>query len=286
MNFRLGTTQLDALPGGLPVRLLTGVFVLLAGEALLVAALPGSALILNLERVHEAYLEAQDRQSLAALATLIATEVRAGVPVANALQAAQQGFADHSQAGDPAPPLKGRVALYTPDGARLAGDAPDAGGVRLGRAVTLDGRTIAVAKIVAARLPTAASYAFVRDQLIGIVAAMLAVLLLLLLLGYIIAARVAGPQRALLRASRAIAQGYPDADLSETGAAETRATMRNLGRVARRFDRLESARRTWLVAVSEELRVPVRALGERLSHVADQPLPPEPAEFSALIEHV
>ncbi len=101
-------------------------------------------------------------------------------------------------------------------------------------------------QIVRAPPANAASFAFVRDQVIGIVVAMSTIFLILLVAGYFIAARWAEPQLALFRASRDIAQGDYGADVTETGASETRATMRNLGRIARSFDRLETARRTWL----------------------------------------
>ena len=268
------------------MRLFSGLFLLLAGEALLVAALPGSALVYNLNRAHDAYLETRDRQSLATLSALLSTELRAGTPLPVALQRVQQGYADTILPGDPPPPLKGRVALYTPGGARIAGATPDAEGVRMARPVKLDGRTVAVAKIVGPRGPSAASYVFVRDQLIGIVAAMAAIFVILLFAGYVIAARWARPHFALFRASRAIAQGDFNADLNETGAAETRATMRNLGRIARQFDRLESARRTWLVAVSEELRVPVHALAEKLARLEERTPSADPQSFADVVEGV
>lgn len=268
------------------VRLFWGLFLLLAGQALLVAILPGSALLFNLQRAQQSYVAAQDQQALAALTTLIAAQVRAGTPIAAALPAAQQAFADNSRAGDPAPPLKGRVALYGETGTRIAGPAPTGDDAGAQRPVVLNGRTLAIARIVAPGAPTAASYAFARDQLVGIVAAMVVILLLLLVTGYFIAARFSSPQVALFRASRGIAQGDFDVDLTESGPAETQATMRNLGRIARQFDRLESARRTWLVAVSEELRVPVRALGDKLAQIEQRTPPSDPDSFAEVVEDV
>lgn len=268
------------------MRLFSGLFVLLAGEALLVAAVPGSALVFSLARGHEAYLDAQDGQSLAALGALVATELHRGTPIADALRSVERTFAEQSAAGDAPPPLKDRVALYAPAGARIAGAMPDGEGIRLARPIVLDGRTVAVARIVRPRGVTLAGYAFVRDQLVGILAAMAATLLLLLTFGYAIAARWTRPQMALFRASRAIAQGDFDADLTEAGPAETRATMRNLGRIARQFDRLESARRTWLVAVSEELRAPVNALGQALVTLGERHAPADPDAFDDVIERV
>ncbi len=268
------------------MRLFSGLYVLLAGEALLVAALPGSALVASLELGHETYLDAQDRQSLASFSALVANEVRHGTPVAGALQAIQQSVHDTAAPGDDVSPLDGRVALYAPAGARIAGAEPAADAARIDHPVTIDGRTVAIARIVRPRTPTAAAYAFMRDQLVGIVAAMVVILLVLLTFGYTIAARWSRPQVTLFRASRAIAQGDFDADLTETGPAETRATMRNLGRIARQFERLESARRTWLVAVSEELRVPVHALGEKLQSLAEHNPPADTEGFAEVVEGV
>ncbi|MDX5985276.1 ATP-binding protein [Sphingomonas echinoides] len=267
------------------MRLFSGLFLLLAGQALLVAVLPGSALIVNLQRGQHAYLEAQDRQSLIALSALIATQIRAGTPLAGALPAAQEIENQNTAAGAALPPLKNRVALYTVDGAHLAGAAPDAEGVRAAQPVMLAGQRRAILKIVAGSGQTLASYTFMRDQLLGIAAAAVATLLLLLGCGYGIAARWVRPQRALFRASRAIAHGDFATDFNETGPVETRATMRNLAHIARRFDRLESARRTWLVAVSEELRVPVLRLGENVAALYHK-MPDKQREFAEVAEGV
>jgi two-component system sensor histidine kinase BaeS len=90
----------------------------------------------------------------------------------------------------------------------------------------------------------------------------------------------------LFRASRAIAQGDYDTDVTEIGPAETQATMRNLGRIARSFDRLETARRTWLVSVSEELRKPVHALAEKLAWINTNTPPADPESFEEVVEGV
>jgi len=262
------------------VRLFAGLFLLLAGQALLAAVLPGAALVWNLDRGNEAYLDGQDRQQLTAFTALTATEIRSGATPARALQLTEQALKDAQAAGDSAPPLVGRVALYSPAGALIAGAAPDQGGVRAERQVTVNGSIAAVAKIVRAPTSTAASYAFARDQVIGIIAVMSLIFLILLLAGYIIASRWTAPQLALFRASRAIAQGDFDTDVTETGPDETQATMRNLGRIARSFERLETARRTWLVSVSEELRKPVLALADKLA------APTDPESFDEVVEGV
>lgn len=100
---------------------------------------------------------------------------------------------------------------------------------------------------------------------LGAIGALLAVLIVA---GFVLARRWSHPQAALFEASRAVAQGNYDLAFDENGAHETRGTMRNLGRIARSFDRLETARRTWLVSVSEELRQPIGALGGQLDDIA------------------
>lgn len=268
------------------MRLFAGLFLLLAGQALLAAVLPGAVLVWNLDRGNAAYMEAQDRQALAAMATLLGAELKAGVPVTNALQVVQSSFRDNSLPGDPAPPLRERIELVGSTGAHIAGPTVNGERVRAERPVKLDGRIVAIARIVRAPPANAASFAFVRDQVIGIVVAMSAIFLILLVAGYFIAGRWAEPQLALFRASRDIAQGDYGADVTETGAAETRATMRNLGRIARSFDRLETARRTWLVSVSEELRKPIHALAERLGSIREDSPPTDPEAFDEVVEGV
>ena len=268
------------------MRLFAGLFLLLAGQALLAAVLPGAVLVWNLDRGNEAYLDGQDRQQLTAFTALTATEIRQGATPAQALQLTEQALKDAQAAGDSAPPLVGRVALYAPTGALIAGPAPDRGGARAERQVTVNSTVAAVAKIVRAPTSSAASYAFARDQVIGIVAVMSLIFLILLIAGYIIASRWTGPQLALFRASRAIAQGDYDTDVTEAGPSETQATMRNLGRIARSFDRLETARRTWLVSVSEELRKPVHALADRLAWINTNAPPTDPESFEEVVEGV
>src|ERR1700741_1018274 len=58
--------------GEIRVRLFAGLLLLLAGQALLAAVLPGAVLVWNLDRGNEAYLDGQDRQALTAFTALTA----------------------------------------------------------------------------------------------------------------------------------------------------------------------------------------------------------------------
>ena len=132
----------------------------------------------------------------------------------------------------------------------------------------------------------AADRVFLGNQFIGVAVAMGVLLLMLAIGAVIIARRWSTPQFRLYLASRSVAQGDYDIDFPESGPAETRATMRNLGRVARSFDRLETARRTWLVATSEELRQPVQAIGKRLDVLMTKGSPIEPDELEDVAEGI
>ncbi|CAN5425509.1 hypothetical protein BH09PSE4_BH09PSE4_18280 [soil metagenome] len=127
---------------------------------------------------------------------------------------------------------------------------------------------------------------FLLGHFVGIAVAMGILLLLLAIGAIVIARRWSGPQFALYLASRSVAQGDYDIEFPESGPAETRATMRNLGRVARSFDRLETARRTWLVATSEELRMPVQAIGKRLDVLMTKGSAIEPDELEDVAEGI
>ena len=115
----------------------------------------------------------------------------------------------------------------------------------------------------------AADAEFARQQIIAVIAVLMAMLGLMLAFAWIVAVRWTRPQTALYRASTAIAEGNFGETFAEIGPIETQVTIRNLGRIARSFDRLENARRTWLVAIAEELRKPVAVLGDQLRAARD-----------------
>ncbi|OYY90733.1 MAG: hypothetical protein B7Y45_05955 [Sphingomonas sp. 28-66-16] len=106
---------------------------------------------------------------------------------------------------------------------------------------------------------------FMEGRVILIAAAFVVQLIVLLIAAWVIARRWSAPQRRLYEASCALAEGNFGAEFEEAGPRETIITMRNLRRIAQRFDRLETARRTWLVAIAEELRKPVAAIDAELA---------------------
>lgn len=106
---------------------------------------------------------------------------------------------------------------------------------------------------------------FLLGQYIGIGAVLAITLILMLGVAHWIARRYTAPQLALYRLSRDIVEGDYTAHFDDEAAPdETAATMRNFARIARQFDRLETARRTWLVTVAETLREPTDDLGQQV----------------------
>lgn len=124
---------------------------------------------------------------------------------------------------------------------------------------------------------TNAGLDFVRAMIVVIGGTMGVALLISLVTARIIASRWTRPQRRLYAISAAVAEGNFSGDFEESGPVETALTIRNLGRIARSFDRLETARRTWLVGISQELSNPVHAVRDQLIELHEQgaPVPPD-----------
>jgi two-component system sensor histidine kinase BaeS len=254
------------------VRLFPGLFLTLSAQALLAAALPGGLLVWNMHHGFETELARRDRDQLEAFTATLAEAARNGQPLAAAL--AQNDRRDPQRLG-------GRVALADPGGRPIAG--PE-GAPRLERSVTVDGRTVALARIVRAPRINAEDRQYLFTQYLGIGAIVSGMFVLLLLAAFEIARRWSAPQLALYRMSRAVVQGDHEVDYDEVGPLETAATMRNLGRIARQFTRIESARRTWLVSIADELKKPTADLARHLEELADTDPNLEPELAEGLIE--
>ncbi len=141
-------------------------------------------------------------------------------------------------------------------------------------------------KLAASGVPTDALANVLRQESLTILTIVGVLFLLLLVAGASLARRWSAPQRALADESHAVAQGNYDLAFTEAGPRETQTTMRNLGRIARSFDRLETARRTWLVSVSEELRRPIHALEGEIDAMLARRQIPEPEEIDAIGQQI
>lgn len=250
------------------MRLFPGIFSTLAAQALLAAVLPGGLLVYVLHESNAAQLAQREQERLAAFTQTAAEVARAG------------GALD--QLTRLPGPLSGRVALVSPEGRTIAGPSSSVAPLAE-RPVQVDGRTVALARIVREPELNDQDRRVLATQYIGIAAIVLALFVALLLAGYVFARRWAKPQIDLYRMSRDAVNGDLDLDFEEEGPAEVLATMRNLRRIASQFSRLETARRTWLVSISGELKAPTENMGEHFIKLCDLQ-PPVPGELLTAIE--
>lgn len=246
------------------MRLFSGLFMLLAAQALLFVALLTAILILTLSANYADLALERDSERLASVAREIAPILASGAPAARALEALP--------GSDPSD-IRHRVAIVSPSGAILAGPKSDADAPALSADIAANGRSIGRLKLVRWPGPTSPDMAALRFRILTVVVIMAVTLAVMLFVAWIIASRWSRPQRQLYALSKAVAEGDYAAEIVETGPLETKATMRNIGRVARSFDRLETARRTWLVAVAEEIHRPVDTIAARLKTLHDAGVP-------------
>ena len=237
----------------------------LAAQAILVVVVLGGLLVWAMDHGYRASAAQRDRARLEAFADMAGAAVASGASLPVLVQAL-----------DPANPesLGGRLVVEGADGAAIGSAAMPPARALYTRPIEVDGRAVATAKLVKPAPLGGAERIALRDQYLGLVLALSVALLMLLIGAYMLAARTARPQIALYRASRDVAQGEYELEFDEAGPSEIAGAMRNLGRIARQFDRLETARRTWLVSVAEELRAPTAAIAKRVAalHRLDPPI--------------
>lgn len=229
----------------------------LAAQALLVTVVPAGVLIWNVHDGLRADLQARDADRLESFAAVVAEAARSGRPLGQTVE--ELDLRDPSRLG-------GRVAVFAPNGQKLGG--PDGGTTRVERPVRLGDRTVALVRIVREPRLTDADRAYLARQDIGIGIVLGAMFLIMLAAASLFSRRWSRPQRELYELSRAIVEGEAVDGWEIEGPDEIEATARNLHRVASRFDRLETARRTWLVSTAEELRRPTRSLEEQIDVLA------------------
>ena len=244
------------------MRLFPGIFSTLAAQALLAAVVPGGLMVFVMHEGQQAQLAQRDDERLDAFVQTAAEAARSGRPL--------------DQVAHLPGPLAGRVLLVDPQGQAIAGPTTSLT-PRAERPVVVDGRTVATARLVRPPELSDQDRRTLATQYIGIAAIVLVLFVLLLVMAYVFARRWSKPQLQLYRMSRDVVNGDLDLYFEEEGPAEVVATMRNLRRIASQFSRLETARRTWLVSISGELKGPTENMGEHFIKLCEMepPLPPE-----------
>lgn len=138
-------------------------------------------------------------------------------------------------------------------------------------------QALLVALAIGGLMFAATRYPAILGHPAAIAGAAVGIFAMLLLAANGLARRWTRPHAELHRLSWAAAEGEEDLSFEEIGAPETIATMRNVQFAASRFNRLENARRTWLVSISEELKRPAVNFGEHfIALCAVRPPLPEP----------
>jgi len=255
------------------VRLFPGMFLPLAGQALLAAAVPGGLLVWNMHIGQQLQLAQRDQERLDAFAAAASVDAAAGKPLDRLIP--ELDLRDPQRLG-------GRVQLVRPDGSPIGGpvtnEAP-----RAERPVKMNGQTVALARIVREPTLNDDDRRYLASQYLGIGVIIAALFVLLLVMAYAFARRWSKPQVELYRLSREVVHGDHEIHFEEEGPAEVVATMRNLRRVASQFSRLETARRTWLVSIADELMRPTESFAKHLDTLAASQLPID-AELASGLE--
>lgn len=256
------------------MRLFPGMFLPLAGQALLAAALPGGLLVWNMHMGQQIQLAQRDQERLEAFADAASVAAAAGKPLDQLVP--ELDLRDPERLG-------GRVQLVRPDGAPISGPTSTEP-PRAERPVKVGGQTVAMARIVREPVLTDDDRRYLAAQYLGIGAVIAGLFVLLLVTAYEFARRWSKPQLDLYKLSREVVHGDHDVDFEERGPSEVVATMRNLRRIASQFSRLETARRTWLVSIADELKRPAEDLGTHLTALAAAEPPVDPELMAGLEE--
>lgn len=267
---------------------------LLAAVGFSVAAMGGVG-AWHLRQGFSAYVQARDVERLdtfvAVTATRLATDGgvdalldrRITVPMLLADLAKKEGDTRPHRAGGgpnngappppPGPPdaFGARLALFFPDGRRLAGRplAPD-GGPLIERPVVVEGQVVALARLrPIQRMADEYEVRFLRSQYLGMAAVAAVLMVLALALAWWLARHWARPLAAVQDATARIARGELGVRLPMERHDEIGDVVRNVNAMAESLQRLEGARRRWIADMSHELRTPLSGLRAEVEALLD-----------------
>src|SRR5688572_25711043 len=154
-------------------------FLPLAGQALLAAAVPGGLLVWNMHIGQQLQLAQRDREGLEGFANYASEAARHGRPLDQLIAELDQRDSNR---------LSGRVQLVKPDGTPIAG--PGASGEPSAEAaINVGGQTVARARIVREPILTDDDRRYLATQYLGIGAIIAGLFVLLLVTAYEFARR-------------------------------------------------------------------------------------------------
>jgi two-component system sensor histidine kinase BaeS len=300
-------------------RLAHSLTLLLVGFTLLTVLAMGALVAWNLQRGFDDYLQARETSRLTRFAEVLqmqldSTSLVEAIHWPRELQLALRAFGASewsASAGrlhpspDPlagkhdGPPgakaplpggpegFGGRMALYSPEGLRLAGRPMAEGATYLEARILREGQLIALARLrKPAAAPDVVDASFIARQHVGIGGVALLLLLLAGAAGHFAAAWWVEPLLALQRSTVSIACGQPHLALDESRSDEIGDLMRNVNHMAASLRRLEASRRRWMAEISHELRTPLTVLRGEIEALADGVRPLSMAAVESLREEV
>ncbi|MBB5205808.1 two-component system sensor histidine kinase BaeS [Inhella inkyongensis] len=175
-------------------------------------------------------------------------------------------------------------------GRLIWGRLPPADRPSLEEAVVLEGRTVALARLVPRpEAPEALDRLFLRRQLLGLVGVGVIVALLAALAAWWLAGRWLRPLTEVQRASHRLAQGDFSLRLPRRTSKrrnEFDALVDDVNHLAASLQTLEASRRRWIAELSHELRTPLTVLRGELDAVRDGVRPLNAERVESLVREV
>lgn len=187
-------------------------------------------------------------------------------------------------AGDTA--LGGRIGLYEPGGAFIAGN-PTSAGSTLRAAILVDGRAVGELRLAALpRTRMSAESDFARQQWRQALLAAAVVLVLALALAFALAQRLRRPIASLAAGARVLAAGDYAYRFPAPGGDEIGDLARDVNRLAESLDSNRRARQRWSADLAHELRTPLTVLRSELQLLADGVRPVDGRALASLQSEV
>jgi two-component system sensor histidine kinase BaeS len=302
------------------LRIVHQLALLMAGIVLLAGLAIGGVVAWNLRTGFSDYLRARDAQQLERFAQVVAERVDWATLPAGPLpmrelmdefshregrapppdwrppppQRGPGGFESGPPPRQPPPERRGppdglgqRVQVVDPQGGHLGGPRFAPGRPLLEQPVVVDGRTVAIVRMLPSDALEGVDARFLRRQYTGLALTVGAVLVLALGLALWGARRIAQPLQQVRAAARRIAGGELGVAVPDVaGSREMAELIADVNRMAASLARLEGARRRWIAQISHELRTPLSVLLGELESVQDGAREATPALVGKLRDEV
>lgn len=203
------------------------------------------------------------------------------------------GRPDWQRPAPPPPPqgagggaLRDRVLIRDARGQWVAGREQPSDAPKSVRAIKVNQVEVGTVTLVAEPVADSADLSFLRRQYVGLGLATLCTVAVALAAGFWLSSLWSRPLRALQQASRAIAKGRRDVQVTPAGSLEMAELASDINAMTTELARLENTRRTWIAQISHELRTPLSVLKGEIESIEDGVRQPTPALMGRLRDEV